>query len=144
MERYSKPIIAVIIFLIVAVMGALWRRTSSQSDGDNGANAAEIAQIIKELPTPNPRAQGLSVAATQDMAGRNYAQAVEKLRQSLEIQPNPETQMQLAFALLKVRKRAEAIQLLRSVAQGQSDARQDAAKILVKAERDPNWGAPKP
>lgn len=139
MQKNVRTIVVSVVCLLAILAGTLLWTRNSPNVGETGTTQPSVR------PTPDPNnALGLSIAATQDKVDGNYAQAVEKLRQSVKIQPNPDVQIQLAIALLRVGKREEAIKTLREVAQN-SDRAGDAAKvILAKVERDPNWGKPKP
>lgn len=69
-----------------------------------------------------------------------YSQAVEEYKKSLQIQPDPDVQIQLGVTLVRAGRREEGIQTLREVAQTSGRAGDAAKVILGKVERDPQYG----
>ena len=131
MKTHLKAIAATVSILLVILVAALvWKSQNAPHRIDTPATIDPVA--LKHADQASEyRLQG------------NDSQSVEEYKKSLEIQPDPDVQIQLGISLVRAGRREEAIKTLREVAQ-QSGRAGDAAKVILdRVERDPNWGTVK-
>lgn len=142
MKNSTRIVVSTFLFLTLLAGALMWTRNSPQVSEGREPVVTGAAQSSTE-PARDIRALGLDSAANRDIVQGNYDQGIEKYRQSLRIQKDPDTQIHLAVVLLRMKRKDEALQLLRDVAQKQDRAGKSAQEILSKLEQNPNWGMPK-
>ena len=127
MKNHVKSIAAgVSILFVVLAAFLMWK--------SHNAPALDLPGTIDPLALQHEN------KATEYVIQHKYSQAVEEYRKSLQIQPNPNIQIQLGVTLVRAGRREEGIEMLREVAQNSGPAGPDAKIILDKVESNPNLG----
>ena len=143
LTKYLK-IFAPILVIFLAVYA--WKSYEAR-ESERISNSLQRPAVRMYRPPPgfvrDPRAQQLQANATRSMIRKNFPQAVNELKQSLEVQENPQVRYILGKAQAWAGNRGEAINTLKQVAKGKGDAAEFARNTLGEMERDPDWGADK-
>ena len=130
MKKHVKAIATTASILFVILVAALvWK--------------SQNAPATNVTPEIDPIALKYANQANDYNIQGKHSQAVEDYKKSLQIQPDPDVQIQLGVTLVRAGRREEAIKTLREVAQKSGRAGDAAKSILNSVERNPNWGTEK-
>lgn len=96
--------------------------------------------------TPSARAVSRANAADEYLLKNDFPRAINAFQESLRLDPNHPSYKDIKFTLgvtfARAGRRDEAMAVMKELAQTDDRVGKSAKKVLLKMERNPNWGRP--